>query len=327
MQVPYICDLCLSTDFRGNTVAKIFQLPFPNWVWGPPMKGRCAWAWNFGPVTFDLGAMTLTLEILCTLLCPRYWCQCGQFVPVDYPWGIDVYVHDIIVMSPLTLDLWPWPWDSSGSTTVHGIDASVASLCLWTTHVHQHGIRVLWPLTLEPNLDLGILLDTPVSMVLMPTWLVGVCGLPMMDRCRWAWTFGPVTFDLGTVTLTLGFLWSYSDGSTYLVSFLVSVFYHYLQELAYLSMSFILAVKAIWKSRNQEYHANMVKHDIGCARCPYFGHLVGCLWLLPLKSMTWRGMIWIHALQNFAAYLSWNSTSSLQNSYSKLFIYNRKQVS
>ncbi len=28
---------------------------------GLPMKGRRAWAWNFDLVTFDLGAMTLTL--------------------------------------------------------------------------------------------------------------------------------------------------------------------------------------------------------------------------------------------------------------------------
>ena len=49
----------------------------------------------------------------------------------------------------------------------------------------------------------------------------------MMDRFAWAWSLCPVTFDFGAMTLTLGFMWSYSDGATHggaladLVSFLV----------------------------------------------------------------------------------------------------------
>ena len=81
------------------TATKVFELPYPNWVTGPPMRGRCVWAWNFGSVTFDLGAMTLTLGFLWTLLYPRYWSQFGQFLPV-------------------TLDPLPWPWDYCGLTVM-----------------------------------------------------------------------------------------------------------------------------------------------------------------------------------------------------------------
>ena len=34
---------------------------WPGYACGLPMKGRCACAWHFGPVTFDLGDKTLTL--------------------------------------------------------------------------------------------------------------------------------------------------------------------------------------------------------------------------------------------------------------------------
>ncbi len=33
-----------------------------------PMRGRCAWAWNFGPLTFDFGDMTLIYWFLYMLL-------------------------------------------------------------------------------------------------------------------------------------------------------------------------------------------------------------------------------------------------------------------
>ena len=39
-------------------VAKVLKPPWSN-VHGPPIQGRCVWAWNFGPVTFDLGDITL----------------------------------------------------------------------------------------------------------------------------------------------------------------------------------------------------------------------------------------------------------------------------
>ena len=39
--------------------------------------------------------------------------------------------------------------------------------------------------------------------VLMPVWSGYERGLPMKGRCAWAWKFGPVTFDLGDMILTL----------------------------------------------------------------------------------------------------------------------------
>ena len=44
----------------------------------------------------------LTLGFLWMLLCPRYWCQCGQFVPVDCPWRLDADGHDILCLGPST---------------------------------------------------------------------------------------------------------------------------------------------------------------------------------------------------------------------------------
>ena len=87
-------------------VAKVFKLPYPTWVWGLPMSYRCTWAWNLGAVTFDTGAMTLTLGILRTLLCPKYWCQHCQFVFVDYPWGVVCKSMEF-----WSWELWPWNHD------------------------------------------------------------------------------------------------------------------------------------------------------------------------------------------------------------------------
>ena len=79
MWVPYhsVCPSVCPQFFVDTALAKVFKLPYPNWAWRLPM--RCAWAWNFGSVTFalgartfDLGARTLTLEILWMLLCPSY---------------------------------------------------------------------------------------------------------------------------------------------------------------------------------------------------------------------------------------------------------------
>ena len=56
---------------------------------------------------------------------------------------------------------------------------------------------------LSHDLEHGNVVDTVVSKVLMPMWSVCACGLLMRDRCAWTWNFGPVTFDLGGMTLTL----------------------------------------------------------------------------------------------------------------------------
>ena len=46
------------------SVPGVSMLMWPVCACGLPMKGSCAWAWDFDPVIFDLGAMTLNLEIL-----------------------------------------------------------------------------------------------------------------------------------------------------------------------------------------------------------------------------------------------------------------------
>ena len=74
------------------------------------------------------------LAILWTLLRPRYWYQCGKFVPVDYPWGVDMHEHEILALLPLDLEPWPWPCDSCGHSCVHSIDANMANMCLWNAH-------------------------------------------------------------------------------------------------------------------------------------------------------------------------------------------------
>ena len=63
----------------------------------------------------------------------------------------------------------------------------------------------LWPWCYD--LDLGILVDAAMAKVLMPVWPVCAGELPMRGRFAQAWDFGPVTFDLGAMTLTLGFSW------------------------------------------------------------------------------------------------------------------------
>ncbi len=119
MRVPYSNHSdCLTVCWWilvDAAVARVLKLPYPNWMHGLPMGCRCALARNFGPVTSDLEAMTLNLGILWTLLCVRYWCQAGQFVPVDYPWGVVVHAHGILVLwlltlAPWTLTLVVWPW-------------------------------------------------------------------------------------------------------------------------------------------------------------------------------------------------------------------------
>ena len=53
---------------------------------------------------------------------------------VEYPRGIDVHEHGTLVLWPLTLEPWPGFGDTCGCCWFHGIDANMASLCLWTIH-------------------------------------------------------------------------------------------------------------------------------------------------------------------------------------------------
>ena len=137
-----------------TAVSKLLMTMWPICTCGPPVRHRCAWAWNFGTVIFDLGAMTLTLGILWALLCPSYWCECGQFVPVDYPWGVDVHRHGILALWPSTLKLWPWPWKSCGHCCVQCINANAPMRPICACGLPMRGrcawawILVLWPFDL-----------------------------------------------------------------------------------------------------------------------------------------------------------------------------------
>ena len=128
------------------------------------MRGRCARAWNFGPVTSDLGSMTLILVLLWVHLCPWCWCHSGQSVLGNYSWRVDVHVYAIVVL---------WLWRMTGPAWKCGcpiarlfahkfvLDAAVARVSRvpypnWvcglpmrgSLDVHVHGNLVLWLLTL-----------------------------------------------------------------------------------------------------------------------------------------------------------------------------------
>ncbi len=44
-------------------------------------------------------------------------------------------------------------------------------------------------------------MDAPVSKIVMPTWPMQSCGLPMRGRYAFAWNFGRVIFNLGSLDL------------------------------------------------------------------------------------------------------------------------------
>ena len=83
------------------TMAKVLVPQLSYYKCGLLMRGRCAWALNFGPVT--LWDITLTLGFLCILLFPRYWHHCGQIL-CGLPMGIDVHGYRILLLL-LWLDL------------------------------------------------------------------------------------------------------------------------------------------------------------------------------------------------------------------------------
>ena len=70
MQVPYTNHSGLSVQAvlwpRNSTYGTLPQLGV-----GTTHEGKCAWDWDFVPVTFDFVAMTLTLGNLLALLYPR----------------------------------------------------------------------------------------------------------------------------------------------------------------------------------------------------------------------------------------------------------------
>ena len=108
------CDLCpWRYDLElGNvldaTASRVLIPMCPICACELSMKHGCAGAWNVGPVTLDIGAVTLTLGFLWTIQCPRFWCQCSQFVHVVNPSGIcHVVTLRFIHFSYVNIELQP----------------------------------------------------------------------------------------------------------------------------------------------------------------------------------------------------------------------------
>ena len=100
--------VCPAKNFCGRSFGQGMQFTLPRLgVWTIHVGYMCMGI-TFCSYDFWLEVMTLTLGILWMLLCPRYWCQCDQFVHVDYPLGVDVHGHVILVLWPLALVIWPW---------------------------------------------------------------------------------------------------------------------------------------------------------------------------------------------------------------------------
>ena len=138
--------------FVDAAMAKVFKLPYPNWVWRQPMRDRCAWAWNFGPVTYNLGAITLTLGILWMLVCLKLlmpvWPMCAYGLPMRrrcaWAWDFGSVTFDFGVVT-LTLGIWwallcPRYWCQCGQSL--SVDYP------WGIGAHGLDILLLWPLTL-----------------------------------------------------------------------------------------------------------------------------------------------------------------------------------
>ncbi len=64
----------------AGAASSVLMWHWPVWICRLPRKGRHAWACHFVPVTFDLGDITLTLEILWQLLYPTYLYYIGQWI-------------------------------------------------------------------------------------------------------------------------------------------------------------------------------------------------------------------------------------------------------
>ena len=122
------------------------------------------------------------LTIFVSTLSSRFWCFSPHFAYVDYPWWVVVYEHVILVVRPVILELWPWPWKYCGICCVqHIVDVISASLDMdypWVVGVHGHFFFALWPLPWRYDLDLRNHVAAAQSNILMQHWPVLICGLP-----------------------------------------------------------------------------------------------------------------------------------------------------
>ncbi len=168
------------------------------------MRVRWAWWCNCFRTTFDLGDIPLTLAIKLTLQCLMYLWKWGQLFHVVYPWVFDGHGHGISVLWHLTLDIWPWTWDSCVWSSSLSIDSCVACLsmltqsktnslnrddvvCAWYTFPATSGLVCValrlfstyiyigqyhYPESLEGGQDIEVTLTK-----------MCVCVLPMRHRC------------------------------------------------------------------------------------------------------------------------------------------------
>ncbi len=77
--------VCPSENFCSSCSTWLLQLQSSNCMCTFSMKGRCAVAHFFGPVTLDLEAVTLNLEIMFHLLHPGYWSCSLQIACPHFP--------------------------------------------------------------------------------------------------------------------------------------------------------------------------------------------------------------------------------------------------
>ena len=117
-------------------------------------KGTCALVWFLHPMTFDLEAVTLTLKILCHLLCRGYLRYGVQIWYAHYPWGVGVHWHIYWPLWPLKL--WTWCLNFCGtyscllySRFTHHIHYATYPWCIGVSW-HVSGTRTtlameLWP--------------------------------------------------------------------------------------------------------------------------------------------------------------------------------------
>ena len=83
------------------------------------------WSCDLWPWHYNLDFAILENTAVSSVLIPMW--PIGACEP---PMGVDVHRHGTLVVWPLILELWLWPWDSCDHCCIHGIDASLYS---WTT--------------------------------------------------------------------------------------------------------------------------------------------------------------------------------------------------
>ena len=77
------------------------------------------------PTFLDLEDVTSTLKFFRHLLWPEYWCYSFHTCYVDCHWKGHAHWNIFETQPPLTLNLWPWPWNSCGTSEGQGVEATL----------------------------------------------------------------------------------------------------------------------------------------------------------------------------------------------------------